>query len=231
VCETPLHATVLSVKRYPSEEFGVMIHSTGAVITIKDVKIFVTNSLGASHGPASGLMSGSQDTRDIQEGTQLVLNDVGVWNVNTTALHHARVTIGDRVDIGLGGASDDNTRNFTNVNGKYGQSNNNQNSGWKQSYQRFDQGPPRNTNFQNGQLTNHGRGNNGHATNNGWNPNHQRSDDGQFHHKGRNDYSSSNVNDQSRNTNNNDRRNDNASRAEGSSEQLPRQRKHRMSMI
>jgi hypothetical protein len=110
VWETPLYATVLSVKRYPSEEFGVMIHSTGAVVTIKDVKIFVTNSLSASNGPASGLLSGSQDTRDIQEGTQLVLNDVGVWNVNTTALHHARVTIGDRVDIGLGGASDDNAR-------------------------------------------------------------------------------------------------------------------------
>lgn len=214
ICDALVHATVLSVKRYPNEEFGVMIHSTGAVVTIRDVKIFVADALDSSHGPAGGAMRGSQDTRDIQEGTQLMLNDVGVWNVNTTALHHARVTIGDRVDIGLGFACDNNTGNSTTANGNYGHGMNNQNNGWNQNHQRFDQGH-NNNNFQNGRLMNQGHGNNK------WKQNYQRSDQGQFNDNNHNNYGNSNAE-------NNGRRNDSSS---GFAQELPRPRKHRMSMI
>jgi hypothetical protein len=101
---TKAKATVLSVKQYPSEEFGVLLHGTGAVVTLRDVKIFIPE------GPVDRLVlvGGSHNTRDIVEGTELVLNDVGAWDVNTTALHHARVTISANGDTGIGCASDSN---------------------------------------------------------------------------------------------------------------------------
>jgi hypothetical protein len=102
-------ATVLCTKRYPREEFGVILHGTGVVITLRDVQMFMPVQQ-QSQGPASGL-SGSYNTRDIKEGTELVLHDVGVWNVTTTALHRARVTIVDKEDRRSGLADNRNSTN------------------------------------------------------------------------------------------------------------------------
>jgi hypothetical protein len=230
-----LSATVLLVKRYPCEEFGILLHSTGAVVTIRDVKIFVPES-HLSQGPASGLLCGSRDTREIEEGTQLVLNDVGVWNVNTTALHHARVTIGDKKDLGLGCASDGNTGTTANYRG----STHNNNGGTSRNNMH--------NNFNNGQLNNRGQGNRdtNNTNYNGYN-NFNQGGQGQFNNNNFNQgdqrqFNSNNHNNQNfvshnggqynSNANNyNDRSRDGQERNGSLGDQLPRHRKQRTSMM
>jgi hypothetical protein len=154
-------ATVLSVKQYPSEEFGVILHGTGAVVSLRDVKMFMPDPPRGSQGPASRLFGGSHDTRNIVEGTELVLNDVGAWNVNTTAFHHARVTISANGDTGIGCAIDGNNSqgSYHNSHGNYyNYNNNNNNNRGPGSYHNKDQGNY-NNNGQ-GNYNNNGQGNN-----------------------------------------------------------------------
>jgi hypothetical protein len=88
-----LSATVLSVKvTYKFTEFGVLLHKSGAVVSLRDVKIFTPEAV-RSQGPASGLLGVGYAFNDIKEGTPILINDVGTWNPVTTALHNARVTI------------------------------------------------------------------------------------------------------------------------------------------
>jgi hypothetical protein len=161
-------ATVLSVKQYPSEEFGVLLHGTGAVVSLRDVKIFIPDPPRGFQGPASKLFGGSHDTRNIVEGVELVLNELGVWNVNTTAFHHSRVTISANGDTGIGCAIDNNGQgSYHNSHGNYyNYNNNNNNNRGPGSYHNKDQGNYNNNgqgNYNNngqGNYNNNGQGNN-----------------------------------------------------------------------
>jgi hypothetical protein len=76
------------------------------VISLRDIKIF---------GP---VVSGGDNKSylrcvyDIRVGTKLVLHDTGSWNVNTTALHFATVSL-DKDSIGGTDRSDSDTMNPT----------------------------------------------------------------------------------------------------------------------
>jgi hypothetical protein len=69
-------ATVLMVKRYPSEEFAVIMDTSPAVFTLRDVQYFypLANNL-------------------IQEGSRVMLHTVGHWNVHTSAMHRANISL------------------------------------------------------------------------------------------------------------------------------------------
>jgi len=69
-------ATVLMVKRYPSEEFGVILDTSPAVFTLRDVQYFYPN--------ANNL---------IQEGSRIILHTPGYWDVYTCAIHRANISI------------------------------------------------------------------------------------------------------------------------------------------
>jgi len=69
-------ATVLMVKRYPSEEFAVIMDTSPAVFTLRDVQYLDLH--------ANNL---------IQEGSRVMLHTVGVWNVHTTCMHRANISL------------------------------------------------------------------------------------------------------------------------------------------
>jgi hypothetical protein len=88
--DAALFATVLSVKS--QRDFGVLLHATAAVITLRDATVFNAAHLQGSHGPASGGLV------PVSVGTQIILNDAGKWNTNTSALHAARFTVVGKED-------------------------------------------------------------------------------------------------------------------------------------
>ena len=69
-------ATVLMVKRYPSEEFAVIMDTSPAVFTLRDVQYVDSNSNNL-----------------IQEGSRIMLHTVGVWNVHSCCMHRANISL------------------------------------------------------------------------------------------------------------------------------------------
>ena len=99
---TMMTATVLFVKRYPCDEFAVKFDQSPAVIGLRDVKLFVSGETGSAT-----MGHGLRSVSDIREGMKLVIHDAGVWNVKTTALHCAKVSL----DNNRGGNNNDVGRN------------------------------------------------------------------------------------------------------------------------
>lgn len=82
---TVVSAEVLFAKRYnPAdvEFFAVIMDNSPAVISLRDVKLFdeARSSIAAY---------------EIQVGMQLLLHDVGRWNLKTCAMHNAKVSVID----------------------------------------------------------------------------------------------------------------------------------------
>jgi hypothetical protein len=69
-------ATVLMVKRYPAEEFAVILDTSPAVFTLRDVQYFYPR--------ANNL---------IQEGSRIMMHTIGYWNVHTSAMHHSNISV------------------------------------------------------------------------------------------------------------------------------------------
>ena len=89
-------ATVLCMKQYPCDEWAVKLDERPVVISLRDVKIYVP--------PVSnegGYESSLRSVTDIRVGMKLILHEMGVWNVNTTALHSAKVSLERKSAIGL----------------------------------------------------------------------------------------------------------------------------------
>ena len=61
-----MNATILMAKRFPSEEFTVMMDNRPVVLTFRDTQY-------------------SYIDRN-EEGTRVVVHDVGIWNVHTSRL-------------------------------------------------------------------------------------------------------------------------------------------------
>ena len=71
-----MNGTVLAVKRYPSEEFAVLLDNRPVVISLRDVRY--TN-------PRANQM--------IAEGAQILVHNIGTWNVRTCAMHRACLSL------------------------------------------------------------------------------------------------------------------------------------------
>lgn len=84
--------TVLSVKQYPVHEFGVYIHGTPVVVSLRDVKMSSVD--GAKTWPSVDMFTG-RGINAIDEGCVLDVYYIGAWNVHTSALHGARVTLSE----------------------------------------------------------------------------------------------------------------------------------------
>lgn len=93
-------ATVLCMKQYPCDEWAVKLDQRPVVIGLRDVKIYVHP---VSH--EGGYESCLRSVTDIRVGMKLILHEMGVWNVNTSALHSAKVSLERKSTIGtdLGG--------------------------------------------------------------------------------------------------------------------------------
>ena len=90
-------ATVLCVKHHPTEDLIVLIHGSPTVITLRGVKVCshasVDQSVKAVQSTCIEKVGNALDIYDICEGDELVVVDVGVWNVHTAAMHGGRVAI------------------------------------------------------------------------------------------------------------------------------------------
>jgi hypothetical protein len=71
-----MNGTVLMVKRYPSEEFAVLIDNSPAVISLRDVQY-----------------SNPRANQMITEGARILVHDIGTWNVRTCAMHRACLSL------------------------------------------------------------------------------------------------------------------------------------------
>jgi hypothetical protein len=85
-------ATVLAIKQYPVHEIGILLHGTPVVVSLRDVKMAPVD--GVKTWPSVEMFSG-RGVGNIEEGCVLKVYDIGTWNVNTSALHGARVTLSD----------------------------------------------------------------------------------------------------------------------------------------
>ena len=90
-------ATVLYVKHYPTEDIVVLIHGSPTVITLRGVKVCshasVDQSVKAVQSTCIEKVGNALDIHDICESDELIVVDVGVWNVHTAAMHGGRVEI------------------------------------------------------------------------------------------------------------------------------------------
>lgn len=82
-----LGGTVLSVKSYPTEEISIKLNGRPVVLSLRNVNIFTPASQGVCGTNENVLRT----VRDICEGMSLILYDIGIWNVKTTAFHYASV--------------------------------------------------------------------------------------------------------------------------------------------
>ena len=97
-------ATVLALKFYPTEEISVKLNGRPIVITLRNVKIRVSDLPYEQIERPGSYTTRLQTMRDIHEGMPLALHDIGVWNVNTTAFHGGTVCL----DAGRVSSSDKN---------------------------------------------------------------------------------------------------------------------------
>jgi hypothetical protein len=128
MCPSVVTGTVLLAKRYPQDEFAVKLHGSAAVVSLRDVCLLtpemaqrfheaskeVSSDAVAPVAPVFRCSGGLVNVSRIEEGATLVLHDVGVWNVNTTALHGAKVTLND--DDGGTTTDSESSRNNNNNN-------------------------------------------------------------------------------------------------------------------
>jgi hypothetical protein len=88
-----MSATVLCVKQYPNEEVAIMLHNTPTVILLRNVKIFTHST------PLEEVRFSNQEKvsdvhfREMREGMHINVVDIGVWNVQTKAMHCAKVVL------------------------------------------------------------------------------------------------------------------------------------------
>jgi hypothetical protein len=106
--EDVITGTVLGMKMHPTDEISVKLHGRPVVISLRNVKISTPGEAQPVH--RHGNYTNIRNMRDICEGMSLVLDEIGVWNVNTTAFHGGNMRLA--VDVG----SDTNRSEVVEVN-------------------------------------------------------------------------------------------------------------------
>jgi hypothetical protein len=94
-----IRGTVLFVKYHPTEDFVVSLHGSPAVVTLRDVKMYkpFASVVPPTHDAqplfSDTVFNDQLTIHDIREGSELILVDVGVWNVRTSAIHGGQVIL------------------------------------------------------------------------------------------------------------------------------------------
>jgi hypothetical protein len=100
---TIVTATVLCIKQYPCDEWAVKLDQSPVVIGLRDVKIYNPDECNGSY---------LRSVTDIRVGMNLIMHDTGVWNVNTTTLHNAKVSLNQKSVVGTDLGGSDLTQNL-----------------------------------------------------------------------------------------------------------------------
>jgi hypothetical protein len=86
-----LSGTILQVKSHPTEEVSILLKGRPVVLTLRNVNFLTPELLQTQPVNLETKACQIRTIRDLCEGMSLVLYDIGVWNVNTTAFHHTSV--------------------------------------------------------------------------------------------------------------------------------------------
>lgn len=101
--------SVLHVKHGSSDEMAVLVRETAAVLTLRNVKLFM--HAGDSCGPDTGTTNTRGATRmdifDIKPDAVFLVSDFGVWNVNTSVLDGATLVAQQETETSCTGAGGD----------------------------------------------------------------------------------------------------------------------------